>query len=232
MSKSVTSPLAVQIKDLSKRYSKEHPWILKNINLEIEHGDTVLLIGPSGSGKTTLIHLIAGLDAFEKGEIDIHNIKLKAKGSASREQVRGHQVGIVFQHHLLPPGIVARDVVASPLLWTRGYTPTEALKIADDLLDRLQFTEADRKQKVQNLSGGQRQRVAFARAIAPDPPILLADEPIAQLDEETGKHLIQVIEEWARDESRTLILSSHAPIEGLSRAVKKYRVGETTVEPV
>lgn len=192
---------------------------LHGVSLEIESGATAIVLGPSGSGKSTLLNLLGGLDQPTRGTVRVLGHELSAMNEKLLANLRGRQIGIMFQHHFLPAGMTARDTVAAPLLWTKQLSPRKAGKRALEILTRLGLVEDEIERPVQHLSGGQRQRVAFARAIAPGPAVLLCDEPIAQLDSDTASVLITALKDWATDGNRTIVIASHEPIAEFDDAV-------------
>ena len=214
----------LEVDGLARRFSGAASPALGGVSFSCGAGDTVLLAGPSGSGKSTLLNILGGLDRADGGTVRFRGRSITALGEGALAQYRAREVGIVFQHHLLPPGLLAREAVAAPLLWARGLSPAVALAAADDLLRRLGLDAAECRRPVQNLSGGQRQRVAFARAIAPEPTMLLADEPTAQLDDESAARVVELLTAWAAEEGRILIIASHHPLPGLPAPAQTIRL--------
>lgn len=217
--------MAVRAAKLLRHYKGSPEPALRGISLSVPTGSTLVLVGPSGSGKSTLLNLIGGLDAADAGALEVCGEDLSHE--SGRAAVRGAMVGTVFQHHLLAPGLTAEDAVAAPLLWTRQFTPEQAVDRARRVLEALGLFEEERQRRVQHLSGGQRQRVAFARAIAPDPQVLLADEPTSQLDTATAGLLLDLLKSWRSGEKaahRTLIVATHDPSLDLGPNARKLRV--------
>ncbi len=202
-------PLAIEAKNLARTFPGASRPALDAVTLRVEEGERILLTGPSGSGKSTLLNLIGGLDRADSGLLHVNGVDFAKLGEAALAQIRGREVGVVFQHHFLPTGLTAEEAVAAPLLWIGNLSPGEALREAREHLSLLGLTKEEHRRPVQNLSGGQRQRVAFARAVAPGPTILLADEPTAQLDNATAQLLLDQIFDWSAGPGRTLILASH-----------------------
>ncbi len=200
---------AVKLSRVSRKFRRNAQPALDAVSLEVAVGERVLIAGTSGSGKTTLLNLVAGLDRPDSGTIEVFGLDIARMSEGRRARLRGGEIGVVFQHHLLPPGLTAEEVVAAPLLWSREAQLDEAIRHARHLLEKLELTADEARRPVQNLSGGQRQRVAFARAIAPDPQLLLADEPTAQLDERTRELIYGELMAWSAEPERTLILVSH-----------------------
>ncbi|MCC6546239.1 ATP-binding cassette domain-containing protein [Candidatus Sumerlaeota bacterium] len=202
-------PLAIETRNLTRTFPGASRAAISDVTLRVEEGERVLLTGPSGSGKSTLLNLIGGLDRADSGVLHVNGVDMMKMGEGLLARRRGGEIATVFQHHFLPTGLSAEEVVAAPLLWIHDLSPAEALREAREHLSLLGLSPEEHRRPVQNLSGGQRQRVAFARAIAPGPTILLADEPTAQLDDATAQLLLDQIFDWSAGEGRTLILASH-----------------------
>ena len=179
--------------------------ILKDISLRVGRSEAVGLIGPSGSGKSTLLMVMAGLERPDSGKVVVNGTPFNALDEDSLARFRGRQVGIVFQSFHLIPTMTALENVAVPL--ELAGNPDAAERAADELRsvglgDRLQHYPSQ-------LSGGEQQRVALARALAPDPAILVADEPTGNLDEATGKQIVDLIFGQHAERGMTLVLVTH-----------------------
>ncbi len=179
--------------------------ILKGINLEIKSGETVAIIGASGSGKSTLLGLLAGLDTASEGAVTIDGIDLQGLTEDGRAELRGRDVGFVFQSFQLLPALSALENVMLPLE-LKG--DRNASVRAAEYLDRVGL--ADRREHYpRQLSGGEQQRVAIARAFAGSPRILFADEPTGNLDRATGDRVADLLFALNREEGTTLVLVTH-----------------------
>jgi putative ABC transport system ATP-binding protein len=181
--------------------------ILKGISLKIERGETAALIGPSGSGKTTLLMVMAGLERPDAGSVKVDGTALGRLGEDALARFRGARIGLVFQSFHLIPTMTALENVAIPLELAgiaEAFARASAELAAVGLDNRLGHYPAQ-------LSGGEQQRVALARALAPNPIILIADEPTGNLDEATGASIIDLIFALKRDRNATLILVTHDP---------------------
>jgi putative ABC transport system ATP-binding protein len=179
--------------------------ILKGINLEIKSGETVAIIGASGSGKSTLLGLLAGLDTASEGAVTIDGIDLQGLTEDGRAELRGRDVGFVFQSFQLLPALSALENVMLPLE-LKG--DRNAGVRAAEYLDRVGL--ADRREHYpRQLSGGEQQRVAIARAFAGSPRILFADEPTGNLDRATGDRVADLLFALNREEGTTLVLVTH-----------------------
>jgi putative ABC transport system ATP-binding protein len=181
--------------------------ILKGISLKIEPSETVALLGPSGSGKSTLLMVMAGLERPDAGSVKVDGTGLGRLGEDALARFRGARIGLVFQSFHLIPTMTALENVAIPLELAGAdapFTRARAELAAVGLDDRLRHYPAQ-------LSGGEQQRVALARALAPNPSILIADEPTGNLDEATGAGIIDLMFALKRDRNATLILVTHDP---------------------
>jgi putative ABC transport system ATP-binding protein len=181
--------------------------VLKGISLAIGRGETAGLTGPSGSGKSTLLMVIAGLEKPDAGTVKVGGMCLGELSEDALARFRGAQIGIVFQSFHLIPTMTALENVAIPLELSGADAPfkrASAELAAVGLEDRLSHYPAQ-------LSGGEQQRVAIARAMAPNPSILIADEPTGNLDEATGAAIIDLIFALKRNRGTTLIVVTHDP---------------------
>jgi putative ABC transport system ATP-binding protein len=184
--------------------------VLKQINLAIEPQGFVAIIGPSGSGKTTLLGLLAGLDRPTKGVIRLDGQDLGSLSEDQRARLRADKVGFVFQTFQLIPTLTALENVLVPieLRGNHSRNGTELSDRAEALLERVGLADRMDHYPTQ-LSGGEQQRVGLARAFASAPKILMADEPTGSLDSETGRTVIDLLEELNRDAKTTLVLVTH-----------------------
>jgi len=181
--------------------------ILKDIDLDIGSGEAIGLVGPSGSGKSTLLMVMAGLERADTGTVAIAGENLKALDEDALARFRGRNVGIVFQSFHLIPTMTALENVAVPLELAGIADANESARIellAVGLGERLHHYPAQ-------LSGGEQQRVALARALAPNPAIIVADEPTGNLDEDTGRQIIDLLFAGHAGRGSTLILVTHDP---------------------
>jgi putative ABC transport system ATP-binding protein len=179
--------------------------ILRDISLHIANGEAVALLGPSGSGKSTLLMVMTGLEQPDSGAVVVAGADLRKLDEDGLARFRGAHVGIVFQAFHLIPTMTALENVAIPLELAGAR---DALKRAEHelaavgLAQRLHHYPAE-------LSGGEQQRVAIARALAPNPSIIVADEPTGNLDEATGGEIIELLFRGHRERGATLILVTH-----------------------
>lgn len=179
--------------------------ILKDIDLHIGRGEAIGMVGPSGSGKSTLLMVMAGLERADSGSVVVAGQELTRLDEDALARFRGGQIGIVFQSFHLIPTMTAIENVAVPLELAGIADAYQRAKQELELVglkDRLQHYPAQ-------LSGGEQQRVALARALAPNPSILVADEPTGNLDETTGQQVIDLLFAGHRTRGTTLVLVTH-----------------------
>jgi putative ABC transport system ATP-binding protein len=179
--------------------------ILDDISFVIEEGQTVAIVGASGSGKSTLLGLLAGLDLPSSGSVILLGQTLYALNEDLRAEWRGRNLGFVFQSYQLLPQMSALENVMLPLE-LRGERG--AMQRAEALLNQVGL-EARLNHYPKTLSGGEQQRVALARAFAPNPKLLLADEPTGSLDAATGERIIELLFELNAKNKTTLVLVTH-----------------------
>lgn len=193
----------IQIKQLSKSFGKLQ--VLKDINMEINQQEVVVLIGASGSGKSTLLRCLNFLEVAESGEIIIETEKINP-AKTNLNKVR-EKVGMVFQHfNLFPHKTVLENIIEAPI-FVRGEKKEQAISKAKNLLKKVGLEEKAQYYPDQ-LSGGQKQRVAIARALAMEPKVMLFDEPTSALDPELVGEVLQVMKDLAR-EGMTMIIVTH-----------------------
>ncbi len=174
--------------------------------MNIPRGDFVSIMGPSGSGKSTLMHIIGCLLRPTEGEVKIDGLKISELSESQLATIRGQKVGFVFQQFNLLPRLNALRNVALPLSF-QGFEREERFERARILLEKVGI--GDRTDHNPNeLSGGQKQRVAIARALAPDPAIVLADEPTGNLDTKTGEEIMNIFKDL-NDQGRTIVMVTH-----------------------
>lgn len=193
---------------------------LRDINLDIGAGDYVSIMGPSGSGKSTLLNLIGLLDRPTSGIYRLDGGDVTTLDDAQQAKVRSEKIGFVFQSFHLVPRLTAAQNIELPMMLA-GIAPHERRQRVAKLLDNYGLAErADHRPD--QLSGGQRQRVAIARATSMQPAVLLADEPTGNLDQSTGKEVMNLLEKLV-EQNVTLILVTHDPVIG-SRALRQLQM--------
>jgi putative ABC transport system ATP-binding protein len=179
--------------------------LLHPLDLEVPAGQFLAIIGPSGSGKSTLLGLIAGLDAPTTGRIRVGGVDITALGEDALARLRGEKIGVVFQFFHLVPSLTALENIAVPME-IRGRR--DARSRAQGLLDEVGLRDRGHHYPSQ-LSGGEQQRIAIARALANDPPLILADEPTGNLDSTNGQHILELLLQVKRTRGATLVLVTH-----------------------
>jgi putative ABC transport system ATP-binding protein len=184
---------------------------LKGIDLDIEEGAFVSAAGPSGSGKTTLMNIIGLIDNFDGGTLHINGLAIKDQNRRELARLRRELIGFVFQSFNLLPVLNVFENVELPLVMEKkGGSKAERRDRVNYLLEEVGL--ADRKNHIPaELSGGQQQRVAIARALVTHPRIVIADEPTANLDSDTGEKILNLMKKINREEKTTFIFSTHDP---------------------
>lgn len=200
---------AIELKKLTKTYGDGALayQALRGIDLTVERGEFMMLIGPSGSGKTTLLSILGCVLSPTSGEGYLFGEALHGRREKELPSLRLSYIGFIFQGHNLMPALTAEENVAYPLE-LRGYSHHGALAEARDVLSAVGLSDKMKK-RPDELSGGQRQRVAVARAVAGRPPLILADEPTASLDAETGMQVTTLLKELTTQRGHTVIVVTH-----------------------
>ena len=184
---------------------------LDDVNLTIPSGDYVSIMGPSGSGKSTLLNLLGLLDQPSSGTYHLNGQDVTSLSDIEHANVRNREIGFVFQMFHLVPRLTAAENVELPLILA-GVAPEERKHRVEKALADLSMSDRSHH-KPDQLSGGQRQRVAIARATVTEPNVLLADEPTGNLDHQSGKEVIRILEQL-NDRGITLIMVTHDPEMG------------------
>jgi putative ABC transport system ATP-binding protein len=199
----------IQLRHVSKTVqSGGHPLtILHPLDLTVPRGQTLAIIGPSGSGKSTLLGLIAGLDSPSGGQILIDGTDITTLDEDTLARLRGEKIGFVFQFFHLVPSLTALENILVPMEISGRR---DARQRAQALLDEVGLHDRGHHYPSQ-LSGGEQQRIAIARALANDPPLILADEPTGNLDSQNGRHILDLLLHAGRARSATLVLVTHDP---------------------
>lgn len=199
---------------------------LRDISLEIAAGEFVALAGPSGSGKTTLLNLIGCLDSITSGEITLSGTPLARLDARGRNAMRRDRVGFIFQSYNLIPVLSARENVALALEVVGGLGARDIKNRVDRMLAEVGLSGLEDRRPTE-LSGGQQQRVSIARALVKEPPLVLADEPTANLDSRTGEETIALMESLNRLHGTTFVFSTHDQmVMNHARRVIRLRDGE------
>jgi putative ABC transport system ATP-binding protein len=199
----------IAVRDLEHSYGKGklRRQTLEGINVEIQAGEIVILTGPSGSGKTTLLTLMGALRSAQSGSLQIMNTELVGASAAVMQAVR-RQIGYIFQSHNLLDSLNVTQNVAMSLHLHREFSRKQARVLAEEMLDAVGLD--DQKSKYPDeLSGGQQQRVGIARALVAKPRIVLADEPTASLDRHSGRDVVDLMRNLAKEQQVTVIMVTH-----------------------
>jgi putative ABC transport system ATP-binding protein len=220
----------IELRGVSKTVTSgsEPLTILQPLSLNIPRGQFIAIVGPSGSGKSTLLGLIAGLDAPTSGAVLIDGVDITRLGEDALARLRGEKIGFVFQFFHLIPSLTAYENVAVPMEIAGVADPRAK---ARRLLEEVGLTDRAHHYPTQ-LSGGEQQRIALARALANDPPIVLADEPTGNLDTANGRLILELLRGIHEARGTTLVLVTHdQELASLADARLTLRDGRA-VEPL
>jgi len=201
----------LRLQAIRKSYNAGTPTeveVLHGIDLELGKSEFCALMGPSGSGKSTLLNVMGLLDHPTSGRLFLSGREATGLDDRALTRLRGRSIGFVFQYHHLIPAFTARENVLMPMLVDRGR-PDAAMRLrADELLESVGLARW-RDNMANNMSGGQQQRVAVARALAMDPPLLLADEPTGNLDTKSAQGVFDLMREVSRARGTTVLVVTH-----------------------
>ena len=217
---------SIVARSVSKTYRRGRQLItaLQNVAFEVSQGELVLLIGPSGSGKTTLLNLIAALDRPDSGEILIDGLDVTGLSRSAAAGYRDERVGMIFQSYNLLPQLTALENILLPMIPRRRPNRRRAL----ELLETVGLGDRGRH-RPSELSGGEQQFVAIARALINDPSLILADEPIGNLDDENARKIIALLSDACRQRGKTVFLVTHdREMVGPADRVFEVRTGSLT----
>lgn len=218
---------SVSVRKVSKDYVLGRTIVraLHDVSLEVERSEFIAIAGPSGSGKSTLLNLVSAIDSPTTGEVLIDGVPLHTLNDNGLSDLRANKIGFIFQTFNLIPVLSAYENVEFPLLFKRPGSVSKTR--VREVLARVGLEEF-MHHRPDELSGGQRQRVAVARALVTDPLIVLADEPTANLDSETGQAVIDLMLEINRSAGTTFIFSTHDP-SVMSHARRVVRLADGRV---
>lgn len=213
----------VEVENVTRSYEeKGQPpaQALRGVSLSVEKGEFICLSGPSGSGKTTLLNLIGGLDVASSGVVKVDGRSLSGLSRVELADLRRDRIGFIFQSYNLVPVLTAAEN-AGYVLELKGMSAAQRREKVKALFERIGLGPYLDSRPLK-MSGGQQQRVAVARAIVSEPAVVLADEPTANLDQATGRALMDLMRELNRERGITFIFSSHDPmvLERADRVVK------------
>jgi len=217
----------IEARDVDKTFASGSLRVvaLRGVSLSIARGEIVAIVGPSGCGKTTLLHCLAGLEDIDRGEILLEGLHLQQLSDSQKADQRARRMGFVFQSYNLLPVLNALENVELPLLLA-GRSPAEARRRAVRALEVVGL-ENRLRHRPSELSGGQQQRVAVARAVAPEPAVIFADEPTGNLDSDSADEVMQLIVRLNRDNGLTFVLVTHArEVAARAGRIVRMRDGE------
>lgn len=200
----------IEVENLSKTYQMGEVQleVLKNINLKINLGEFASIMGPSGSGKSTLLYLLGGLDKPTAGSIKIKGSDISKMSDDQESIMRRREIGFVFQFYNLIPNLNVEENIMLPVMLDGKKTGKYKEKL-DEILEIVGLFER-RHHTPRELSGGQQQRVAIARALINEPDIILADEPIGNLDSKTGNEIMGLFSEINKRKGKTVVQVTHS----------------------
>jgi putative ABC transport system ATP-binding protein len=215
----------------SRNVTKDYPEgggtlsVLKGVSLNVNRGEVVALEGPSGSGKTTLLFVLGCMLTPTSGQVMIEGQTVDRGRPSGLSALRKKSIGFVFQHFHLIPALTAAENVEYALS-LRGIRGSAARRETDRVISAVGLTDR-RNARPRDLSGGQKQRVAIARALAGSAPLILADEPTANLDSETGEQILGLFRDLAKSEDRALLVVSHdAKVRDIADRVLRIQDGK------
>ena len=203
--------------------------VLRGVEIAVLPGDTVSIVGPSGAGKSTLLHLLGGLDRPTGGRVSLGGRELTGLADREMARLRNRHVGFVFQFHHLLRDFSAVENVMMPLL-VAGRTEAEARERATKILDQVGLSQR-LGHRPRELSGGEQQRVAVARALANEPPLLLADEPSGNLDLATSERLHDLLFAMVDEHDSALVVVTHNR-DLAGRASRRMRIRDGRLESI
>ncbi|MEM7058608.1 MAG: ABC transporter ATP-binding protein [Pseudomonadota bacterium] len=201
----------VEVSAARKEYAKSGTKIavFENLDFSMEKGAFVALMGPSGSGKSTLLHAIGGLERLTSGTISIDGRSIAGESEARLSRWRAETVGFIFQFYNLMPMLNAAGNIELPLLLL-SLGAKERRRRVEEAADLVGIAHRLRH-RPREMSGGEQQRVAIARAIVSEPPLLLCDEPTGDLDRETSREVLEILQSLCRDLGKTILMVTHDP---------------------
>nr|WP_259472662.1 ABC transporter ATP-binding protein [Clostridium estertheticum] len=220
---------SIEVKNLSKSFDlgKEKVDVLKELSFNVSKSKFLSIMGPSGCGKSTLLYLLGGLDKPSKGSVVINGENLATMSEKKKCLIRRRDIGFVFQFYNLVPNLSVEDNILLPLLI--GGKKARNLKIELEKILKIIGMIDRRKYTPNELSGGQQQRVAIARALIFNPEIILADEPIGNLDSKTGTEIMNLFRDINKEFGKTIIQVTHSE-EAASYGTHILRIKDGEIE--
>jgi putative ABC transport system ATP-binding protein len=219
--------MMLELKDVSKNYiegNTKHK-VLNNFELSISKGEIIILLGKSGSGKSTLLNIISGIDVPDGGSVSIDGTDITKLSEKERTLTRRNKIGFIFQFFNLIPTLTVKENLQLPLELNNDENQEERIRIILSevgLLERAN-TYPDK------LSGGEQQRISIARALIHNPDIILADEPTGNLDYETGRQIVDLLDRVVKQKGKTMIMVTHSrDVMGLADRIFSLKDGKIT----
>jgi len=200
----------IEVQNGSKSYpiGDDSVTILDNISLRVMKGDFLSIMGASGSGKSTLLYLMGGLDKVTSGKVILHGQDLSVVNDKEESRIRRQNLGFVFQFYNLVPNMNVEENIMLPILMD-GKKASDYMERLNSILALVGLSHR-RKNTPRQLSGGEQQRTAIARALINDPDIILADEPIGNLDSKTGTEIMELLRKINQQEKKTIVMVTHS----------------------
>ena len=228
-----TTVLAAKALKKSYRKGKLEVPVLRGVDFQIRQGEFVAIVGQSGSGKSTLLHLLGTLDAPDAGEIHFEGNRIDNLPAKSRDVLRNKHFGMIFQFYHLLPELSMLENVLTPMMISHGvwnyWRHRRELKArAAELLEMVNLSHR-LTHKPRELSGGEMQRTAIARALMPQPKLLLADEPTGNLDQKTGAEILAILRRLNQEQGLTIVMVTH-DLKIAAQADRTVRLAEGLVE--
>ena len=221
--------IIVDVRGVAKRFpvGDGEVTVLRDISFQVKQGEFVTIVGPSGSGKSTLLNLITGIDRPSEGEVEVAESRIDTMTEGELAKWRGRNLGLVFQFFQLLPALSLVDNVMLPMIFADKYSRRERRERALHLLEIVGL--ADQAQKLPSMvSGGEQQRSAIARAMANDPPLLVADEPTGNLDSAATLRMFELFLRLVQ-EGKTMVMVTHNQ-ELASRAPRVLRLEDGRID--
>ena len=200
----------LEVKNVYKEFpvGSDKAVILKNLSFDVKEGEFLSIMGPSGCGKSTLLYLLGGLDNASKGDVCVFGENYSSLNERAKSKLRRTKLGFVFQFYNLIPNLNVEDNILLPVLLD-GKKPKQFKAKLDEILELISMQDR-RKFTPRELSGGQQQRVAIARALLFDPDLILADEPIGNLDSRSGEDVMKIFKKINKEYHKTIVQVTHS----------------------
>ncbi|MFP4383702.1 MAG: ABC transporter ATP-binding protein [Spirochaetia bacterium] len=223
--------MLLNVKEVEKVYplGKTRVHALKGISFSLDRGEFLSIQGPSGCGKTTLLNIVGCIDHPTKGTVEIDGIDVSSYSDSKSADIRLKRIGFIFQTFNLIPVLNIRENVEFPMILEKS-SKKKRRRTAENLIAAVGLSDFI-DHKPDELSGGQRQRVAIARALVNNPELVIADEPTANLDSETGSMIVNLMQKLNRDQGVSFIFSTHNP-EVVQYADRKIKLRDGLIEDV